>query len=52
VPLPVFFDENGKAILTPELARKVADLVETEGTNFWFEHSDAEIAARSACPPA
>jgi isoleucyl-tRNA synthetase len=50
VPLPVFFDENNKAILDPALARKVADLVETEGTNFWFEHSDAEIAAKLGLP--
>jgi isoleucyl-tRNA synthetase len=50
VPLPVFFDENNKAILDPTLALKVAELVETEGTNFWFEHSDAEIAARLGLP--
>jgi isoleucyl-tRNA synthetase len=50
VPLPVFFDENNKAILSPELALKVAELVETEGTNFWFEHTDAEIAARLGLP--
>lgn len=50
VPLPVFFDENNQAILSSELALKVAVLVETEGTNFWFEHSDAEIAARLGLP--
>jgi isoleucyl-tRNA synthetase len=50
VPLPVFFDPEGKAILSPDLALKVAELVETEGTNFWFEHSDAEIAARLGLP--
>ncbi|MFU8894237.1 MAG: isoleucine--tRNA ligase [Luteolibacter sp.] len=50
VPLPVFFDANGQAILSADLARKIADLVETEGTNFWFEHSDAEIAARLGLP--
>jgi isoleucyl-tRNA synthetase len=50
VPLPVFFDENNQAILSPELALKVAELVETEGTNFWFEHSDEEIAARLGLP--
>jgi len=50
VPLPVFFDENGEAILSSELALKVAELVETEGTNFWFEHTDAEIAARLGLP--
>jgi isoleucyl-tRNA synthetase len=50
VPLPVFFDENNQAILSPELALKVAELVEAEGTNFWFEHSDEEIAARLGLP--
>ncbi|MBC7979215.1 MAG: isoleucine--tRNA ligase, partial [Armatimonadetes bacterium] len=44
VPLPVFFDENGRTILSSELANKVADLVEKEGTNIWFEKSDAELA--------
>jgi isoleucyl-tRNA synthetase len=50
VPLPVFFDENNHAILSSELALKVAELVETEGTNFWFEHTDDEIAARLGLP--
>jgi isoleucyl-tRNA synthetase len=44
VPLPVFYQEDGTVILTAELARKVADLVETEGTNVWFEKSDEELA--------
>ena len=50
VPLPVFYDAEGKAILSAELAHRVADLVETEGTNFWFEHGDAELAARLGLP--
>jgi len=50
VPLPVFFDEHNQAIMSPELALKIADLVETEGTNFWFEHTDEEIAARLGLP--
>jgi isoleucyl-tRNA synthetase len=50
VPLPVFYDAEGAAILSAELAAQVADLVETEGTNFWFEHSDAELAARLGLP--
>ncbi|MFT4175479.1 MAG: isoleucine--tRNA ligase [Luteolibacter sp.] len=50
VPLPVFFDENGKAILSSELANKVADLVEKEGTNVWFEKSDAELAGILGLP--
>ncbi len=50
VPLPVFFDQQGNAILSSKLALKVADLVESEGSNFWFEHSDADIAARLGLP--
>ena len=50
VPLPVFFDKDGKAIISTELIGKVADLVETEGTNIWFELSDAELASRLGLP--
>jgi isoleucyl-tRNA synthetase len=50
VPLPVFFDENNQAILSSEVARKVADLVEKEGTNIWFEKTDAELAALLGLP--
>ena len=50
VPLPVFFAENGEVIISSELALKVADLVEKEGTNVWFEKSDAELAALLGLP--
>jgi isoleucyl-tRNA synthetase len=50
VPLPVFFAENGEVILSSDLALKVADLVEKEGTNLWFEKSDAELAALLGLP--
>ena len=47
VPLPIFYDETGKAIvespLAPQIARRVADLVEARGTNVWFDLSDTEI---------
>jgi len=47
VPLPVFYDESKRPILenplAPEIARRVADLVEAKGTNVWFDLSDAEI---------
>jgi len=45
VPLPVFFAKDGAPIVSAELARQIADLVEKEGTNVWFEKSDAELAA-------
>lgn len=50
VPLPVFFDKDGQAILTVELAEKVAALVEKEGSNIWFSLSDEELAARLGLP--
>ncbi len=50
VPLPVFFDPEGQPIVSAELAKKVADLVEQEGTNVWFEKSDAELAALFGLP--
>ena len=50
VPLPVFFDSEGKVILDAEISRKVAELVEKEGTNIWFELSDEELASRLGLP--
>ncbi len=50
VPLPVFFDENGEAVVSTEIAEKVAKLVEAEGTNIWFELSDAELTERLGLP--
>ena len=44
VPLPVFFTAEGEPIVSADLARKIADLVEKEGTNVWFEKSDEELA--------
>ena len=47
VPLPIFYDEDGAPILesplAPEIARRVADLVQAKGTNAWFDLSDREI---------
>ncbi len=40
VPLPIFYDAKGTPILDGALARRVADLVEKEGTNIWFERDD------------
>jgi isoleucyl-tRNA synthetase len=50
VPLPVFFKEDGTAIVEAEVVRKLADIVEREGTNVWFERSDAELAAELGLP--
>ena len=50
VPLPVFFSATGQVIISSDLALKVADLVEKEGTNIWFEKSDAELATLLGLP--
>ena len=50
VPLPVFFDENEQPILDAAIINKLADLVETEGTNIWFELSDEQLCERLGLP--
>ncbi len=50
VPLPVFYKEDGEAVLDSAVARKVADLVEQHGTNVWFEKTDAELCALLGLP--
>jgi isoleucyl-tRNA synthetase len=50
VPLPVFYEENGAPIVRADLAARVADLVESGGTNLWFEKDDAWWAAQIGLP--
>ena len=50
VPLPVFYDVKGAPILDAELARKVADIAEKQGTNVWFEKDDAWWAQTLGLP--
>ena len=51
VPLPVFYAVDGSGpILDAAIARKVADLVEKEGTNLWFEKDDAWWAEAVGLP--
>jgi isoleucyl-tRNA synthetase len=45
VPLPAFYDANGGAILHKDVICKVADLIEQNGSNVWFEKSAAELWA-------
>jgi isoleucyl-tRNA synthetase len=51
VPLPVFYDKAGKAILDPKIIRKLADLVAQRGSNVWFELDDAALARELGLPP-
>ncbi len=50
VPVPVFFDEKGEAVIDADLADRIADLLEKEGSNLWFELSDEELAKRLDLP--
>jgi isoleucyl-tRNA synthetase len=43
VPLPAFYDANGGAILDKAVIDNVADLIEKNGSNIWFEKSAAEL---------
>ena len=45
VPLPAFYDANGGAILDKAVIDNVADLIEKQGSNIWFEKSAAELWA-------
>jgi isoleucyl-tRNA synthetase len=51
VPLPVFYDKDGKVILDPKTIRKLADLVAQRGSNIWFELDDAALAKEVGLPP-
>ena len=51
VPLPAFYDADGKAILDPTLIRQVADLVAQHGTNIWFDPADTTLADALDLPP-
>ena len=52
VPLPVFYPAGNRdePIIDASLARRVADLTETRGTNLWFEQDDAWWAEQLGLP--
>lgn len=43
VPLPIFYAEDGTAIVTHETIEHVADLFAKEGSNAWFTHPVEEL---------
>jgi isoleucyl-tRNA synthetase len=43
VPIPAFYDAQGKAILDAQIVRNVADFIEQHGSNVWFEKSATEL---------
>jgi isoleucyl-tRNA synthetase len=50
VPLPVFYDEKGAVMLDAALVNQVADIVERDGTNVWFEKDDSWWAQALGLP--
>jgi isoleucyl-tRNA synthetase len=43
VPLPIFYAENGEAIITPETIDHVANLFAEHGSNIWFTLEAKEL---------
>ncbi|MBF0780412.1 MULTISPECIES: isoleucine--tRNA ligase [unclassified Granulicatella] len=43
VPLPIFYAENGEAIITPETISHVAKLIGEHGSTVWFEREAKEL---------
>jgi isoleucyl-tRNA synthetase len=43
VPIPVFYAENGEAIITDETIEHVASLFEKHGSNIWFEREAKDL---------
>lgn len=43
VPLPIFYGEDGEAIITKETVSHVADLIEKHGSNIWFQKEAKEL---------
>lgn len=50
VPIPAFYDENNNALLDPILISELANLVEREGSNIWFELSVEELVQKLPIP--
>jgi isoleucyl-tRNA synthetase len=43
VPIPVFFDESGEALLDAGLIRALADKIAKHGTHIWFEWDENQL---------
>ncbi|WP_018659485.1 isoleucine--tRNA ligase [Allofustis seminis] len=43
VPLPIFYAENGEAIIDPVVTEHIAQLVEQYGSNVWFERDAKDL---------
>lgn len=51
VPIPVFYAEDGTAILDEEIINHVADLFEKHGSNIWFDSDATELLPKGYTHP-
>lgn len=52
VPLPIFYGENGEAIITPETIDHVAGLFKEHGSNVWFEREAKDLLPEGFTHPS
>ena len=43
IPMPIFFDEEGNALIDASVIRSIAKKISQFGTQYWFEHTAEEI---------
>ena len=52
VPLPIFYGEDGEAIITPETTNHVAELFAEHGSNVWFEREAKDLLPEGFSHPS
>lgn len=52
VPLPIFYGENGEAIIDPEVIDHIADLIAEHGINIWFEKEAKDLLPEGYTHPS
>ena len=51
VPIPVFYAENGEAIIDQNVINHVASIVEVEGTNAWLDREAKDLLPKGYAHP-
>jgi isoleucyl-tRNA synthetase len=52
VPLPIFYNEDGSAILDYDVMMHVSELFRKYGSNYWFEHEAKDLLPKGYTNPA
>lgn len=50
VPIPAFYNNEGQPLLDAGVIRQIAQRVETEGTQFWFEEEESVLTRNLSLP--